>query len=169
MKKFYPSICMILIFSLILSFGSCSKTQRVEYCELGIILTKDFEPYDAEGAFNVAYSNGEVIVGIARYSFVDCESLGFLTTYTPKRFASVYLEMMDRTVDESVRLRGDVPYFTYTETASDGSRYFYMPTFYRTPFAYFVITFITPKTREAEGRVEFFEYMNTVYILEEYL
>ena len=155
--------------AMILSFVSCSRHERFEYCELGIILTKDFTAYDSEGAFNAAYSDGSTIVGFARYSFVDCEQLGLLTTFTPTKFAEVYLEMMGRIVDDGVTRYGDVPYFTYTEVASDGSQYFYMPSFYRTPYAYFVITFITPRAREVEGRVEFLKYIDTVYLLEEYL
>ena len=162
-------VSIVLIFAILTSFVSCANDKRFEYCELGLILTKDFESYDSGGAFNVAYSDGNTIVGIARYSFVDCIELGLLTTYTPRKLAEVYLNMMDRTVDEGVRVRGDVPYFTYTETTNDGSKLFYMPTFYRTPYAYFVITFITPKEREEVGRVEFFEYIDTVYILNEYL
>ena len=161
-------ISFLLIISIVTSFVSC-KSANVEYCELGIVLTNDFGSYDSDGAFNVAYSDGNTIVGIARYSFVDCIELGLLTTYTPRKLAEVYLDMMDRTVDEGIKVHGDVPYFTYTESAEDGSSFFYMPTFYRTPYAYFVITFITPKSREAQGRVEFLEYISTVYILSEYL
>lgn len=164
-----PLVSLILIGAFLISILAGSHEKRVEYCELGIILTDDFITYDSGGAFSVAYSDGNTIVGISRYSFVDCEELGLLSTYTPKKLATVYLEMMGRTVDENVTVRGDVPYFTYTEIADDGSSYFYMPTFYRTPYAYFVITFITPKVREGAGRVEFYGYMDTVYILEEYL
>lgn len=162
-------VSIVLIFAILISLVACTNEERFEYCELGIILTKDFETYDSDGAFNVAYSDGNSIVGIARYSFVDCIELGLLTTYTPRKLAEVYLDMMDRTVDEGIKIYGDVPYFTYTESADDGSSFFYMPTFYRTPYAYFVITFITPKSREAQGRVEFLKYIGTVYILNEYL
>lgn len=165
-KLFSLLLALLTVLSV---FTSCSRDKRVEYCELGIVLTKDFESYDSEGAFNVAYSDGSVIVGITRYSFVNCTEYGLLTTYTPLKLAEVYLEMLDRTVDEGIIKRGDIPYFTYTEASADGSQYFYMPTFYRTPYAYFVITFITPKLREEEGRVEFFAYMDTVYLLSEYL
>ena len=155
----------LLILAMLLALPSCNRDRRVEYCELGIILPKDFDEYDSDGAYNIAYSDGKTIVGIARYSFVDCEEYGLLTTFTPMKLAEVYLDMMDRTVDETVKKQGDVPYFTYTETAEDGSQYFYMPTFYRTPYAYFVITFITPKVREVQGRVEFLEYIKTVYLI----
>lgn len=169
MKKIKLSVSILLVLSLLFSFASCSNEQRVEYCELGIVLTKDFAPYETDGAFNVAYSDGNVIVGFARYSFVDCETVGLKTGYTPKKLAEVYLDMMGRTVDETVKMEGDIPYFSYTDIAEDGSSYFYMPTFYRTPYAYFVITFITPKVREAEGRVEFSRYMKTVYLLDAYI
>ena len=155
----------LLILAMLLTLPSCNRDRRVEYCELGIILPNDFDEYDSGGAYNIAYSDGKTIVGIARYSFVDCEEYGLLTTFTPMKLAEVYLDMMDRTVDETVKKQGDVPYFTYTETADDGSQYFYMPTFYRTPYAYFVITFITPKVREVQGRVEFLEYIKTVYLI----
>ena len=165
-KVFVP---LLLIVSIVFSFASCKKETRVEYCELGIVLDEGFEAYDTDGAFHVAYSDGKTIVGISRFSFVDCEEYGLLTTFTPRKFADVYLEMLDRTVDEGVKVHGDVPYFTYTDTGSNAEVYFYMPTFYRTPYAYFIITFITPKAREAEGRVEFLEYTSTVYILDKYL
>ena len=162
-------VSIVLIFAILTSFVSCTNDKRFEYCELGLILTKDFESYDSGGSFNVAYSDGNTIVGIARYSFVDCIEVGLLTTYTPRKLAEVYLNMMDRTIDDGINVYQDVPYFTYTETTEDGSSFFYMPTFYRTPYAYFVITFITPKSREAQGRVEFLGYIDTVYILNEYL
>ena len=167
--KIKTIISLLLILGLTLSFVSCSNKKDFVYCELGIVLTKDFEEYDTDGAFNVAYSDGNVIVGISRYSFVNAEELGLLSTYTPEKLAEVYLKKMDQATDEGVKNFGDVPYFSYTKSSQEGLEYFYMPTFYRTPYAYFVITFITPKQRENEGRGEFFEYMSTVYILEEYL
>lgn len=164
-------VSFILLIATAFSIVSCKTDNetRVEFCELGIVLGEGFETYDSEGAFNVAYSDGKTIVGISRFSFVDCEEYGILTTFTPRKFAEVYLQRLGRTVDEGVKLHGDVPYFTYTNVDSDGQTYFYMPTFYRTPYAYFLITFITPKTREAVGRVEFLDYTSTVYILNEYL
>ena len=163
--KIRALISLVISIAVLTSFIGCSKEQRVEYCELGIILPKEFREYDSGGAYSIAYSDGKTVVGIARYSFVDCEEYGLHSTYTPLKLANVYLDMLDRTVDETVKKQGDVPYFTYTETAEDGSQYFYMPTFYRTPYAYFVITFITPKIREVQGRVEFLEYIQTVYLI----
>ena len=162
-------VSLLLVISVIFLSTSCVQYKKFEYCEMGIYLTKEFKEYDSEGAFNVAYSDGNVIVGITRISFVDSEQLGFLTTHSPRVFAEVYRDMMERELKGEVDMHNDVPFFTYTDVGSDGAIYFYMPTFYKTPYAYFVITFITPKLREDVGRVEFFEYIDTVYILEEYL
>lgn len=162
-------IALFLLLSALFSLSSCKKEKPIEYCELGIVLTRDFETYDSSGAFHAAYSDGTVIVGITRYSFVSCEENGLLTTWTPRRFATVYLEMSDKVTDEGVMVHGDVPYFSYTGTDNTGNRYFYMPTFYRTPYAYFVITFITPESNKEAGRVEFLKYTETVYILEEHI
>ena len=168
MRKSFVAI--LLLISLALSLASCKKSheQRIEYCELGMVLTDEFSAYESDGVFNVAYSDGNMIVGISRYSFVDCEEVGLLTTYSPKKLANVYLERLGMQVDEKVKMQGDIPYFSYTKTESDGVQYYYMPTFYRTQYAYFIITFITPKSRMVEGREEVFEYMGTVYLLEEY-
>ena len=163
------AVSLILLVCMLFSLSSCSNEKKFEYCELGIVLTKDFEAYNSSGAFHAAYSDGTTIVGFTRYSFVSCEENGLLTTWTPRKFASVYLEMMERTVDEGIKMVNEIPYFSYTNTDSSGNKYYYMPTFYRTPYAYFIITFITPDVRKEEGRAEFFEYIKTVYILEEHL
>lgn len=161
-------ISFILILALLFSLTACKKEKNFEYCEIGIVLTRDFELYDSGGAFAVAYSDGKTIVGFTRYSFVDCEEYGFLSTFTPLKFAEVYLGKMDEVNDIEIERSGDVPYFCFSRLTDEGA-YFYMPTFYRTPYAYFVITFITPLQREGEGRVEFLEYASSVYILQEYL
>ena len=160
---------LLLAVLLIFTLSSCTRYESFEYCEMGIYLTREFEDYDSEGAFHVAYSNGETIVGINRFSFVDCEEYGLLTTYTPEQLAKVYLYKLGSEAIDGVEAHGDVPYFCYTALSSDGNKYFYMPTFYRTPYAYFVITFVTPDIRAAEGRVEFLDYASTVHILDDYL
>lgn len=159
---------LLLTHLLLLSFVSCKDADRFEYCEIGIILTREFSEYDSDGAFSVAYSDGNTIVGISRYSFVDCIEEGLLTTYTPLKLAEVILDRGDYITD-GIKTEGDVVYFTYTNTDTDGNSYFYMPTFFRTPYAYFIITFITPKSREVVGRVEFLDYASSVYIIQDYL
>lgn len=167
MKKRLISI--FLVIALCLSLAGCSKEKKIEYCELGIILTKDFDPYDSKGVFDVAYSDGNTIVGFIRYSFVDCEEYGFLSTYSPLKFAEAYINKMGYGSEDGVKTQGDIPYFAYVSTPQDGDSRFYMHTFYCTPYAYFVITYITSALREVEGRVEFLKYASTAYILSEHL
>ena len=68
----------------------------------------------------------------------------------------------------TVFLHGDVPYFIYTLYASGGT-YAYMPTFYRTSYAYFIITFICKNSIDEGTRVKFFGVCDSVYILPEYV
>lgn len=161
-------IALILLFAICLTASSCSRVKAVEYCELGIVIPKDFEPVHSD-VFHSAYSDGDTFMGITRYSFSDCVNNGLLTTYSPLKFAEVYLEMMDKTVLDEIKEHGSVPYFTYTLTDEDGNQILYMPTFYKTRYAYFLITFITPMARYLEAKNEFLEYTETVYILEEHL
>ena len=162
-------ISLIFALALLLSFSSCNGYKKFEYCEMGIALKKDFREYDSDGSFNAAYSDGKTIVGITRFSFVDCEEYGLLSTYSPEQLAKVYLYRLGEENVGEIMTQGDVPYFSYSAPSADGIYYFYMPTFYRTPYAYFVITFITPASRKDEGRVEFLDYISSVYILDEYV
>ena len=49
-----PLVSLVLIFAFLISILTGAHEKRVEYCELGIILTDDFITYDSGGAFNVA-------------------------------------------------------------------------------------------------------------------
>ena len=162
-------IAALLVPAALLSLVSCKKDINVEYCELGIVLTKDFEKYDSNEVFDDAYSNGEAIVAFTRYSFVDCIEYGFLSTLTPERFAEVHLEKSGKSDSTSVEQSGDVPYYCYTNKDSLGNEYFYMLAFYRTPYAYFVITFITPAYKSEEMLDKFIKIANSAYILEEHI
>lgn len=163
----FKRLCAVFVLAVLMTSICSCKDKGVEYCELGIMLPDDFEEYDSVGAFDVAYSNKEIIVGFSRLSFVDCVESGLLTTWSPYKLATVYLDKMDKPTDSGVEQHGDVPYFTYTSVDGQGNSYFYMPTFYRTQYAYFVVTFITPSSNKVVGRAEIFKYIDTVYIKEQ--
>ena len=173
MRKRYL-IAIFLLFSLLFTFTSCKKKDEgtkditVQYCELGLVLSEGFESYDSGGAFDVAYYDGNAIVGMTRYSFVDCIEYGFLSTLDPEKFAEVHLQ---KTEKEGVEIfkDGDVPYYSYTLTNSSGGEYFYLLAFYRTPYAYFVVTFITPAERSDEMKDVFLQYAKSAYIDGEYM
>ena len=156
---------VVLLIALLFLFAGCERMKPIEYCELGIVLDVDFKPYDSEGAFDAAYADGDVIVGIMRYSFVDCEEYGLLSTHTPEKLAEVYLDQSNGNKDIEILKTGDVPYYYYT--SSEG--YVYLVSFYRTPYAYFIITYIAPVVNFADQYDDILEYMESAYLLEEHL
>ena len=138
MKRFIS--CLIFI-AILFSLGSCSSEVRMEHCELGIILPDGFEPYDSDGTFDVAYTDGELIAGLARVSYPAGIESGVSSTLTAHSFAEIYADRSGR-VDSIVFDYGDCAYFTYADTV-DYTTYRYTHTFYKTPYAYFVISFIS--------------------------
>ena len=91
MKKI---VSVILLLSLIF-LVSCEK--RYEYCELGFKLTSDYEERDVSEAFDKAFANERVVIGINRMSFDACLENGILPTHTPKKFASIYKDCNELT------------------------------------------------------------------------
>ena len=161
MRRILSFVVLCAVF--ILSLAGCDRMMPVEYCELGIVLNIDFEPYDSGGTFDVAYSDGEVIMGVLRYSFVDCEEYGLLSTLTPQKLAEVYRDKSGKTAE--IFTEGDVPYYFYSTSDS----LTYLVSFYRTPYAYYVITYITPLTNFDSVFEDIIEYMTSAYILEEHI
>lgn len=171
--KYRSFIIVLLVLSLLIAATSCKKEKAddgntVQYCELCLTLSDGFEPYDSDGAFDVAYYDGNAIVGMTRYSFVNCIEYGFLSTLDPMRFAEVHLEKTEKK-DITVMQDGDVPYYCYTLTNSSENKYFYMLTFYRTPYAYFVITYVTPAERSEQMKDVFLKYAQSARIDDEYM
>ena len=160
-------LSLILLFAvLVLSLAGCDRMMPVEYCELAVVLNIDFETYDSDGAFDTAYSDGDVIMGMTRYSFVDCEDqYGLLPTLTPEKLAEVYRSKSGKDEKIEILKTGDVPYYYYS--TSDGL--VYLLSFYRTPYAYFVVTYITPIANFDTQYEQIIEYMESAYILENHL
>ncbi len=166
-RIFYILTALLLIISL----AACSSTDNAayEYCELGIRLGEGFSDYDAGTSFSTAYSDGSIIVGITRISFANSIEFGILDTWTPRKLCEVQMEELDFPSDNGIEMHGDTPYFTYSRMAKDGNTHFYLTSFYRTQYAYFVITFITPEINKREGKDKFLGYISSVYIIEDYL
>lgn len=158
--------CILLtlfLLSIICTLCSCQKSVRLQHCELGIVLPSEFEEYDSGDSFDASYSDGSLIVGMTRVSFVAAMDDGIPTTLTPLKFAEVYRGRVDKE-DSEIKELGDVPYFTYTVTTDDGREYIYLPTFYCTPYAYFVIFFITFTENKAWNQKSILELTKSVYI-----
>ena len=134
-------LCLVLLVSLMLP--SCSRDVRAEHCEIGIKLNRDFEKIETDGAFDLSYASDDIIVGISRLSFAAAVADGVPATLDPESFAAVYMSRSGH--KEEVLQYGEVPYYTYKVKTDTGSLT-YLATFYKSPYAYFVITFITKST-----------------------
>lgn len=160
-------VLLLLIIATLLSLTACTSRKQT-YCEIGFTLPRGFVELSAPDDFDLAFENGDQIIGIRRLSFGAVMEDGMLTTYLPQQLAEIYRERIGVNGASDVSMNGDVPYFVYT-LYSTGGTYTYMPTFYRTPYAYFIITFICKNNMDEGTRVKFFEVCDSVYILPEYL
>ena len=159
-------IAILLIFPILLSLVSCGAKEYV-YCEIGIKIPSGYRVHDAKNDFDLAFEKQNRIIGIRRMSFDVVIEDGLLTTHSPYTLAEIYRERIAVSNASTVFTHGDIPYFVYS--ISDGqTTYAYMPTFYKTRYAYFIITFICKNTITEGGRVEFLDICDTVYILPEY-
>ena len=159
-------VLMLLIIATLLSLASCTSREQT-YCELGFTLPRGFVQLSAPDDFDLAFENGNQVIGVRRLSFGAVLEDGMLTTHSPERFAEIYRERIGVNSASDVFMHGDVPYFIYT--LYSGGTYTYMPTFYRTPYAYFIITFICKNEMNEGTRVKFLGVCDSVYILPQYL
>lgn len=136
-RLLFPLIAILLV----LSLASCKREVKMEHCELGILLPEDFALHNAEGTFDLAYSDGELVVGLVRLSYDAAILDGIPATLTREEFARFYLAESGKET-KGIFEYGDCHYFTYTEV-NGGISYRYTHTFYTTPYAYFVISFIS--------------------------
>ena len=158
MKK---KILALLVLVCTVVLGSCSREINVEHCEMGIVLPSEFKEYNADGAFDIAYACDTVIVGISRISYEAAIADGISATLTAKQFANLYKTA--NLHDGRVRDFGDVPYYSYKITTDTASLSYYQ-TFYKTPYAYFVITFITPSVGGVSSN-DILNLTNNVYLI----
>ena len=133
------ALSLLLILVLLLSLTSCSDEVHAQHCELGIVLPKDFMEIDTDASFDLAYSDGDAVVGLTRLSFDAVFESGIPATVSVRELAELY--QASHGVKHIIYAYGDTVYYSYT-VERDGAVYIYMPTFYKTPYAFFVITFI---------------------------
>jgi hypothetical protein len=131
---------LLLLLLLTFALGSCGRDVFAEHCEIGIRLPEDFEKIDTDAAFDLAHSDGELVVGITRLSFDAVYESGIPATVSVREFAELY--QVSSGMKQIIYDFGDTVYYSY-EIEKNGVIYEYIPTFWRTPYAYFIITFIT--------------------------
>ena len=164
------ALASTLILLLTICLSACQKSREDNfrvYCELGIELPPEFAEFDSGGSFQRAYRTADAVVGIVRLSFEVCAEEGILTTLDPRGFAKYYLNNLDRGELE-IRQSGDIVYTTYTDLSASGNEHLYMPTFYVTPYAYFIINFITPTAGSAWREADFLDLASTVRLVGEF-
>ena len=154
-------VAVALLLASLISLFSCST--RRTHCEISIDLPSSFTDYDAGKSFDLAYSDGSIIVGILRLSHDACIADSVPTTLSAEKFAEFYRSRSAGVSDlGEVETYGDVAYFTYTLEADNGGKYYYMPTFYTSPFAYFLISFITDYNFREGAKDDIFKYIDSV-------
>ena len=161
-KTYLPMAIVILLtlmlMALVVLYFALSG-EVAGFGELVLGLSPDFEKYEAADTYDAAYTDGEVIVGVLRLSYDACAAEGIPTTMPPRAFAEYYrtLALSGITAGET-RSVGDAVYYTYTATSSLGVSFTYMPTFYFSPYAYFVVTYIVPTERFPAREAELLSY-----------
>ena len=143
--------------------GSCSREARLEHCELGILLPDEFREYDPQGAYDAAYACDNTIVGMTRISFEAAALDGVASTLEVSKFASIYKTGYGH--EGRVRYYGDVPYYSYTVDTDTASLTYYH-TFFKTPYAYYIITFITP-TKGGVSSTNLLNLTKNVYLIQD--
>ena len=172
MHKAYRITALLLLLVSLLPFCIGCKKKLVEpvygHCEGTIELPPSFSVYEAGDAYDVAYSDGTVVVGILRLSYAAMESEGVPSSMSPKAFADKYYRVvaLEGITATETRELGDVIYYTYELPGELGTSYTYMPTFYFTPYAYFVITYIVPSERFEEKKGALLGYAETFKIID---
>lgn len=152
-------VLILLLSSCFVSLFSCDKPIP-GHAEARIPIS-GFEATEAEG-FDAAYTNGESVVGMIRISFEAGFNQGIPETLSAKKFAEFYMKKTER--DCEIKQIGIIPYYEYTDGEGD-SQLYYLATFYRTKYAYFLILFATDDSLGEELRDEFLEMAESVYFV----
>lgn len=150
-------LTLFVTVSLCLSLFSCSE-EVFSYCELRLPLPNDFEEIENEN-FDVTYSNGNYAVAVCRISFIDAIVEGISETMSAYEFGELWLERCKR---RAKLVSDEFVYCEYKERVG-GSSYYYLEAFYRSPYAYFVVLFMTVEELKTEGRNDFLKYAENLY------
>ena len=138
MRKFTAIILLICT----LLFTGCGNNEY-SYCELTIPLPSDFYADEGGEVYDAVFSNGEAAVAIVRITFSAAYADGIPDTYSPRAFAEFY-KLNNNQEDIELSVSGDVPYYTYT-LSEDTDEYFIMQTFYRSKYAYLIVSYMCPQ------------------------
>lgn len=166
--------------SLFASLLSCSHTREFTHCEMTLTLSDSFaqtesgDPFVIKGALgepvvfytsnadksDVVLCDGEMALMLVRISHEAAAGEGIFPGLTQLEFARFYISLSN--VDSEVRLYSGIPYCTYRRVGSDGGAFTFLQSFFQTPNAYFVLTFITVEDNFDVMKPTIFEYISSV-------
>lgn len=158
-------ISLFLAAILLLSLFGCSDVREFRHCEMILRLPRDFslveegEPFvisDGSGkeisfttsnekSVDMALCDGNCAVTLVRISTEAAAAAGIFPALSQLEFAKFYIERILK-LDALCQLISDIPYCTY-EKRSNGTDFSFLLSFFRTPNAYFVLSFITTADR----------------------
>ncbi len=151
-------LALLILFAAVLSLASCDGEKTYGHAELEIALSEDFREFEAE-SFDVAYTDGQALVGILRISYDASFNEGIPDFLTPEQFARFYKTATKR--EAEIKIHGLTPYYEYSEV-QEGVKNAYLASFYRSKYAYFAVIFATPELFYGELKNEFLSYTESV-------
>ena len=157
-------ICIALFISLVLSLFSCKGDKGYGHCELVMELEDDFYE-EKNDEFDICYTNGRYIVGILRISFDAAYTDGISDALNARQFGAFWLTKCERNAE--ILSHGGIDYAEYTDTV-EGRDYYYLASFYRSSYAYFVVLFGALSIDGGAAREKFLSYSTDIYFLENY-
>ena len=159
------TLSVIMLLSLLVALASCRGGDYYTHCELTLPLEKEYERVASE-SFDAVYSDGRASVYMTRISFDAAFADGIPDTYSALEFARFY-RLNNGHTELEINTSSHVPRYSYF--GSDGGQeLFMMHTFYRTPYAYFIVTYSAPASLISEYENDFVRYADgaTVSIYE---
>ena len=165
MRAFGKITAIISLLTVILNFFSCGGDNSYRHCEILLSLPEEYESappdepfliYDASGGANMfllsssgsvdmAFTDSVSVISLSRISKEAAYDEGIPPIMSQLEFARYYRSQSGGGTE--VMLHSEIPYYTYTKTSDGGGELSFLMTFYATPNAYFIISYITASDR----------------------
>ena len=175
MRIFGKILALFALVGLAACLFSCDKTSTFTHCEMLLTLPDDYEKtsgdepfiiYDKNGfprvfttsnaaSTDMIFSSEDALITLVRISKEAALEDGIPEFLTQLDFAGYYLSQSG--IDAQIELHRDIPYYTYGLTSEEGEDFTILLTFYATPYAYFIISYITTADRAGEQLQSFLE------------
>lgn len=158
LKRF---ISLFILVALAVSLVGCSEVNEFTCAELTLSLPDGYTERERPDGVNMLLSDGSNTVTLRRISFSDAYKEGIPSGYSASLFAEYFLEESD--IDGKLESYKNTPYYTYYVT-KDGLKLFCLASFFRTPYAYFIILFATRAELEEREKAVYFAAIDSIKI-----